>query len=56
LLTLHRRSLDALVEALMARETLGEQEILSVTGLPRAPVLENRPLPPEASRKLERAG
>ena len=31
-------------QALLARETLGEQEILEVTGLPPAPALENRPL------------
>ena len=39
LLTEHRRQLDALAEALVARETLGEEEILKVTGLPRAPQL-----------------
>jgi cell division protease FtsH len=44
LLTEHRRSLDALVAALLRRETLGEQEILEVTGLSAAPELENRPL------------
>jgi cell division protease FtsH len=44
LLTRHRRALDALVQALLARETLGEHEILEVTGLPPAPELENRPL------------
>jgi cell division protease FtsH len=44
LLAEHRRPLDALVAALLARETLGEQEILEVTGLPPAPELENRPL------------
>ena len=37
LLRQHRRELDALAEALMARETLDEQEILAVTGLPPAP-------------------
>jgi cell division protease FtsH len=42
LLTEHRRQLDALVEALLARETLDEQEILRVTGLPPAPALESR--------------
>ena len=41
LLTLHREQLDALVRALLARETLDEQEILEVTGLPPAPVLES---------------
>src|SRR6266404_3956980 len=40
LLNAHRKQLDALVEALLARETLNEQEILDVTGLPRAPALE----------------
>ena len=44
LLMRHRRALDALVQALLARETLGEHEILEVTGLPPAPELENRPL------------
>jgi cell division protease FtsH len=43
LLTEHRAALDALVRALLARETLGEQEILEVTGLPPAPPLESRP-------------
>ena len=45
LLSAHRKQLDALVEALLARETLNEQEILEVTGLPRAPALETRMLP-----------
>jgi len=40
LLTAHRKQLDALAEALVARETLNEQEILEVTGLPAAPALE----------------
>jgi cell division protease FtsH len=40
----HRKQLDALVDALLKRETLDEQEILEVTGLPPAPALENRPL------------
>jgi cell division protease FtsH len=40
LLSAHRKQLDALVEALLARETLNEQEILEVTGLPPAPPLE----------------
>jgi cell division protease FtsH len=43
LLTLHRKQLDALVQALMQRETLNEQEILEVTGLPPAPELESAP-------------
>ena len=41
LLTTHRRALDALVQALLERETLDEQEILAVTGLPPAPPLES---------------
>jgi cell division protease FtsH len=45
LLTAHRKQLDALVQALLARETLNEQEILEVTGLPRAPALETGVLP-----------
>jgi len=44
LLRTHRKALDALVQALLARETLGEQEILEATGLPPAPALESRPL------------
>ena len=43
LLSTHRKQLDALVAALLARETLDEQEILEVTGLPPAPALESRP-------------
>ena len=45
LLSAHRKQLDALVEALLARETLNEQEILEVTGLPPAPALETGILP-----------
>ena len=44
LLREHREALDALVRALLARETLGEQEILEVTGLPPAPALSGRPM------------
>jgi cell division protease FtsH len=40
LLTVYRKQLDALAEALVARETLNEQEILQVTGLPRARPLD----------------
>jgi cell division protease FtsH len=40
LLTAHRKQLDALADALVARETLNEQEILEVTGLPPAPPLD----------------
>jgi cell division protease FtsH len=41
LLTTHRRELDALVQALLAHETLDEHQILEVTGLPPAPALES---------------
>ncbi len=41
LITSHRKQLDALAEALVSRETLSEQEILEVTGLPPAPPLDN---------------
>jgi cell division protease FtsH len=44
-LSAHRKHLDALVEGLLARETLNEQEILAVTGLPPAPPLETGVLP-----------
>jgi cell division protease FtsH len=44
LLRLHRRALDALVQALLQKETLSEEEILAATGLARAPDLESRPL------------
>jgi cell division protease FtsH len=40
LLSAHRKQLDALVNALLTRETLNEQEILEVTGLPPAPALD----------------
>jgi cell division protease FtsH len=43
LLTDHRPALDALAEALLARETLDEREILEVTGLPPAPSLRASP-------------
>ena len=39
LLTAHRKQLDALAEALLTHESLSEEEILKVTGLPRAPAL-----------------
>lgn len=35
----HRGALDALVKALLGRETLGELEILETTGLPPPPAL-----------------
>jgi cell division protease FtsH len=46
LLSAHRKQLEALAEALLARETLSEQEILEITGLPPAPPLETGILPP----------
>jgi cell division protease FtsH len=42
LLQQHRPELDALVKALLDRETLDEDEILKVTGLPPAPSLQDR--------------
>lgn len=42
LLRRHREQLDDLVKALLARETLDEQQILEVTGLSRAPERETR--------------
>jgi cell division protease FtsH len=45
LLTAHRKQLDALAAALVARETLNEQEVLEVTGLPPAPALGTGTLP-----------
>jgi cell division protease FtsH len=45
LLTAHRSELDALAQALLAREALDEREILEVTGLPPAPALGNEMLP-----------
>jgi len=41
LITDHRMQLDALAGSLMTNETLDEQEILKVTGLPAASVLES---------------
>jgi cell division protease FtsH len=52
LLAEHRQALDALVEALLERETLDEQEILTVTGLPAAPAIDGGRLgtTPEVAR------
>ncbi|GIZ53148.1 ATP-dependent zinc metalloprotease FtsH [Noviherbaspirillum aridicola] len=55
LLATHRPALDALVDALLQRETLDEREILEVTGLPPAPPLESRPLAVVAGRGRDRA-
>jgi cell division protease FtsH len=41
LLAEHRRELDMLARALLEHETLDEQEILAITGLTRAPRLED---------------
>ena len=49
LLTAHRKQLDALAEALLSRETLNEEEILEVTGLPPAPAIESGMLPTPAA-------
>jgi len=49
LLVRYRKQLDALVQALLLRETLNEEQILEATGLPPAPALETRPLQPEVS-------
>ena len=52
LLTKHRGELEALARALLERETLDEEEILEVTGLPPAPPLENRKVPvPDADSR-----
>ena len=50
--TEHRRELDELPRALLERETLDEEEILEVTGLPPAPPLGNRKVPvPDADSR-----
>jgi cell division protease FtsH len=48
LLQAHRQRLDALVAALLERETLDQEEILRVTGLPPAPPLQNEAIIAEA--------
>ena len=65
LLTEHRHELDTLAEALLARETLDEQEILKVTGLTHVPAADARkkgiagadgaegPAPPAKRKMLE---
>jgi cell division protease FtsH len=48
LLAEHRNQLDALADALLARETLDERDILEVTGLPPAPALGTGKQPTES--------
>jgi cell division protease FtsH len=59
LLRAHRDALEALVAALLKRDTLDEDEILEVTGLPPAAPLESAPLvvpePHTGSHSAERA-
>lgn len=50
LLSVHRKQLDLLAEALVAREALDEKEILDTTGLPPAPALETKKLPIEENK------
>lgn len=50
LLRTHRKELDALVRALLERETLDEKEILAATGLPPAPALESYLVPASGAR------
>jgi cell division protease FtsH len=54
LLTEHRNELDALAQALLERESLDEEEILEVTGLPPAPPLENTKILPGSSPNFRR--
>jgi cell division protease FtsH len=49
LLREHRHNLEQLAKALLDKETLDEQEILTVTGLPRAPRIPEM-APPALSR------
>ena len=42
LLMKHRQALEALASALLERETLDDEDILAVTGLPPAPKLDPR--------------
>jgi cell division protease FtsH len=55
LLRAHRNQLDALAGALVERETLDQQEILNVTGLPPAPSVMSKKLPLAASGNTEAA-
>src|SRR5690606_28845647 len=49
LLREHREQLDALAQALLAQESLDEQEILEATGLPAAPALAESKLTSQAA-------
>jgi cell division protease FtsH len=49
LLLEYRPQLDALAKALLEHETLEEQEILKVTGLPHSPRLHDRPISIQAA-------
>jgi cell division protease FtsH len=55
LLARYRPQLDALADALVARESLDQEEILEVTGLPPAPALENR-MPPVVEGRHDEPG
>jgi cell division protease FtsH len=52
LLAAHRRELDALVGALLEKETLDEHELLAVTGLPPAAPLETEPVEADRNPRL----
>jgi cell division protease FtsH len=56
LLTKHRAALDALVKALLDRESLDEREILQVTGLPPAPPLESKKVSEQSNGVTTGAG
>jgi cell division protease FtsH len=56
LLTKHRKELEALAQALQERETLDEEEILKVTGLPPAPPLENTKIAASSSNSRRDGG
>jgi len=55
LLVEYRPQLDALAQALLERETLEEQEILKVTGLPRSPRLHDGPISIQAVARRRQA-
>jgi cell division protease FtsH len=51
----HRTQLETLAQRLLAKETLGEDEILEVTGIPRQQAAPSRPLAEEAAAVTGRA-